>query len=649
MKKYIILVSVLLLLGLTSCKDFLTVESDSKYGEEYVFGSKEEINRNLSAVYQSLMSSNSYGNNYLSNLVLNSDVEFSAYSSALRNANGTDYKCFDATRHGSHLQSLWTAVYQGIERANIFIYGVENSPIFSRDDATLMHQLGEARTLRAMLAHDLVVYFGDIPFATDPSYNMESLVMPVMDRNELLTFLITDLQEAVSGMMYARSHTDGVERASREFCHALIARMALTRGGYSLYPDKNNYMNVGTMERPTDYRDYYEIARIHADSVITSGTHTLNNSFRQVFINQCNYIVVNNDDPIFEIPFLKGSSGNVGYVHGPSGSTTDSETVAPNVWGGSNGGLRLNAFYRYSFDRSDLRLDYTVGMWYYTYDGIPSVRADYSTHCNKWSKFWATTGNAMGVTSSGSTGINFPYMRYADVLLMYAEAVNELESGVSGANGAKAVEALKTVRRRAFDSADHGDKVDNYVASVSGSKDDFFQAIVDERKWEFGGENIRWKDLVRWNLYAKVVYDCFMEYFIVGSLADGDYIDGYDDYTDLPTNMFYKRVDNPQNINIYPNLGNMQIIEFYNLYDAAVNPGGEWNNVAEFYNWGNEGSIYPANQCLYSFRGYIREGDESNLGTFDPNNLPPVRYILPYPNRALQLSNGAYTNYYGYN
>lgn len=241
-------------------------------------------------------------------------------------------------------------------------------------------------------------------------------------------------------------------------------------------------------------------------------------------------------------------------------------------------------------------------------------------------------------------------MRYADVLLMYAEAVNELEDGVSGPNGNKAIEAFKQVRNRAFSSADQSEKVDQYIASVSRNKDEFFKALVNERKWEFGGENIRWKDLVRWNLYSKVAYDSFMEYFIVGSLVNGNFLDGSDKYMELPFDMFYKRVENPKDITIYPNT-TLPIIEFYNPYDISTNPGSSsgYTETASFYKWGNENSEFPSNQCLYSFRGYIREGENSNLSTFNLNNLPPVRYILPFPNKAIQMSNGVYKNYYGYN
>ena len=650
MKKYFILLSVMLL-ALTSCEDYLVVSSESKYGEEFVYSSKTEINRALNAVYQSLMNGNTYGNSYLSTYALNSDVEFSAFSSSIRSVNGEDFKCFDGTRHGSSIANTWTAAYQGIERANLVIDGILNSPIYSESDAELMHMLSEAKVLRAMFYYDLVVLFGDIPYSTVPAYDLESLTLPVVDRNVILTEQINELKSIGSKLNYAAQNTDGVERVSREFCYALIARMSLARGGYSLYPDLNDPSKTGTMKRPADYLTYYEIAKVYADSVIKSGTHALNKSFAAVFVDECNYIVTNNDDPIFEIPFLKSSSCNVGYVHGPSGSATDGVTSGANVWGASNGGLRLNAFYRYSFDRKDLRLNHTVGMWYYDAVGVPQIRVDYSTHANKWSKFWATPGNSLGVSSAGNTGINYPYMRYADVLLMYAEAVNELENGVTGANGQSAIDAFKMVRNRAFDAADRAEKVDQYVASASISKDEFFKAIMNERKWEFGGENLRWKDLVRWNKYSEVVYECFKEYFILGNYVKGNFLTGSDKYDTFPFEVYYRRVANPLNINLYPNT-TLQVLDFYNLYNNATNPGASsgYTLSATFYDWkGSDDSEYPTNQCLYSFRGYVREGEGANYEAMDPNNLPPVRYILPYPNKVLQMASGVYKNYYGYN
>lgn len=645
MKKYILYLGVILI-GLTSCNDYLEEISDSKYDENFVFSSKIEMDKALTAVYASLMNGNTYGNSYMSTYALNSDVEFTPFSSSIRSVNGEDFKCFDGTRYASSISDTWTAAYQGIERANLFVDGVLGSSIYNTEDKTIMHMLSEAKVLRAMYYYDLVVLFGDLPFSMKKTTEANSFFMPMENRNVILTTLINDLKRSAKYLNYASVNTEGVERVSKEFCYAMISRMALTRGGYSLYPDTTNMAATGTMKRPDDYLTYYQIAKDYADSVIISGKHSLTKKFQDVFIDECNYIVNNGDDPIFEIPFAKLSSGNVGYIHGPSGSTVNNTTSGANVWGASNGGLRLNAFYRFSFDRKDLRLNHTVGMWYYDATGTPVIRNDYSTHANKWSKFWTAKGNSLGLTSAGNTGINYPYMRYADVLLMYAEAVNELENGVNGTNGAKAINALRQVRNRAFAAADRAEKVESYLTTVSATKEDFFNAIMNERKWEFGGENMRWKDLVRWNMYSKVLYESFAQYFNVGLYVKGVYSGS--EYDNLPVNMYYKIAPNPQSTDIYANTS-LPVLEIYNLYNNALNPGNTYT-AASFYAWaGSDDSELPVAQCLYSFRGYVRMGEGANFESLDPNNLPPVRYILPIPNKALQLANGKYKNYYGYN
>ena len=688
---------IVFILPLFSCDDFLDVSSESKLSEEVVYGNIDEANRVLTSVYTALLANGIYGRNYLSDLALNSDVEFATYSSPYTGAEGRDFRCFDGRSNGSTAASTWADSYRGIERANVFIKGVYGGAIFIDTDpaiepdkyAQVMQMLGEAKVLRAMLYHDLVVYFGDVPFTTEPTCvacDVIDLVTPIADRNEILTYLINDLRGIEPYMKWARELDHGVERVSREFCLAMIARMALTRGGYALYPDLNNAAAVGTMQRPSDYMDYYKIAMNYAQAVINSGTHALNKPFRQVFLDQCNHIVDNYDDPIFEISFLRNSSGDVGFVHGPQVQTRSGETV--HEWGECNGGARLNAFYRFSFDKKDLRRDYTIGMTYYDAGGQVQVRTGHNTHCNKWSKLWSPP---MGSGSRGGTGINFPYMRYADVLLMYAEAVNEVEYGVWGPNGENAKNALKQVRSRAFAAEDHPEKVEQYVEAASNSKEDFFEAIFHERKWEFGGENMRWKDLVRWNLYSRVVLESFKEFYYAALWSEGDGQYSYPEYYQDPYTADYMKVDNlpwtiywrrhgylsngtsisgessnPNNVNIFPNLS-LPYLEFYkhptdgreSLYDHfQSNPGSSQWSSSNFFRWITSEGFINAN-CLYSFRGYVsaRGGAsdppagvplfEDNVFA-DRNNLPPVRYILPIPMTAINLSMGTYTNYYGY-
>jgi hypothetical protein len=98
-------------------------------------------------------------------------------------------------------------------------------------------------------------------------------------------------------------------------------------------------------------------------------------------------------------------------------------------------------------------------------------------------------------------GVNWPLIRYADVVLMFAETENEINGGPTQA----AKDALSLIRQRAFKQDSWASKVTHYVDSVSAGKESFFNAIVDERAWEFGGEMIRKGDLVRWNLLGSKI------------------------------------------------------------------------------------------------------------------------------------------------
>lgn len=646
-------------LGFTACSDFLDVDSVSKYDSEGVFGEKTEINRALNGVYAKLMSGDFYGDAYFTKFVFNSDVEFTTNTSDV--ATNNSFRRFDGNSTASDVEKFWNAAYSGVEYANNFVYYLERSPLYSTEDAEIMQMMGEAKVIRAMFFHDLVTYFGDIPFTFEPASVVENYVMPIVSRDEVYKTLIEDLKSIAPYMKFAANLSNGVERASKEFCWSMIARMAMHAGGYSLRPDTDNPANFGKMERPANYKDLYKTALAYCDSVISSATHTLSLPYYRVFVNECNYVVNSNDDPIFEIPFAKETSGNVGYVHGPKSELYEGSTSGDNIWGEAKSSAALSAFYRFMFDPEDARRDYLNGLWGYLYNGEPTISVSYTVYNNKWSKLWSTSGNP---ESAGNTGINFPYMCYTDVLLMYAEAANELNDGPTDA--AKA--ALRQVRQRAFTNPE---KIDSYIESMSGSKDDFLKAVLDERKFEFAGENMRWKDLVRNNLLAENTYYNFLRYLVCGENGAGqsayqemvEEYDGMPEYLDkLPSTVYYMIGANPQTPSVFPNTS-LRIIDIYNPYDDVVvsTVPDEYRalTVQYPYAWASDAGVVNA-QCLYSFYGYIYCDQISGLVYLNTNgkysthapsanaSLPPVRYILPYPNAAIQRSAGAYKNYYGY-
>lgn len=709
MKLKNILYTSIALMSLTACNDFLDVDAPSKVTDEYVFSNTEEADRLLNSVYTSLCSSNTYGNAYMTTFCLNSDVEFTTSSAETKNASHNEWKLFDGEADGSNVQSTWTAAYQTIERANNFVNAGEASELYKNGDKDMIQMVGEAKCIRAMNYLDLVIMFGDIPFTLTRTYDQDDLVMPMHDRDYILSTLISDLMEIAPEMKPAATITAGVERCSQEYAYALIARIAMFRAGYSLRhaaddASKNGIFMARAAEgNPVNYvdengnnqvaksaDDFYKIARLYAKKVMDMGTHKLSKDYFDVFVDECKYLVNNDDDVIFEIPFVQKVNGNVGYVHGIRCDLSSAgDTNHP--WGRTGGNVRLNAFYRFSFADTDVRRN-IAGFWTWNYDGTPTLFSDYGNYCLKWSKFWdpnATLGN----TSEGNTGINFPYMRYADVLLMFAEADNEVNNGPTDA--AKA--ALKQVRERAFRNADNKtEMVDNYVASLS-TKEAFFKAIVNERKWEFGGENLRWKDLVRWNLYSEVIWKNFWKYYGKGT-DDTSYEEYENEFMNYPSSVYYKEytraewneaVDSAKIVPAdYPEItgspmsscvnSSMKVLVFHQYVSSSTGKKTSclWHNYVGddveltpstsgtngwkqgyLFNWLDDATSIAKAPCRCSVRGYIYINEEGNLfpasmpdytpGEATPE-LPAVRYILPIPSDVIDYSKGEYKNYYGY-
>ena len=711
MKLNKIFISGMAMLSLTACDDFLDVDPDSTSANtEFIYNNEGEISTALNGVYAQILSGNTFGNNLYKDFQLNSDVDFSTNTS--ETASGNKPARFDTRSDASNINSLWNALYKGVETANEFIFNLKNSKLYEEKMKTeiadgednggvvteevpnvtkLTQMMGEAKVMRAMFYHELLSYWGDIPFTFKATYETNNLYPEVTDRQVVSDSLIADLRHAAEWMQSDKDETLGApERISKEAAYAMIARLALQAGGYSLNHDAND-VNGYKMTRPSNYKEYYQIARDYAKKVIDAGGHSLNKSFRDVFVDECNHIATKGDDAIFEIPFGKDYSGAWGYAQGPKSEVdANNETDFSNqAWGSTSGNVRTTRFYRHMFKEGDARRDYVCGTWGYSNQGLPAINFSYTMYNNKWSKLWNTVG--LGKASTGNTGINFAYIRYADVLLMFAEADNE----VNGAPTQEAIDAVNQVRRRAYNGVNY-----ELTSAQTATKEDFLKAVLDERKFEFAGENMRWKDLVRNNLYSEQIFYTFLAYYgVAEDQSTGspyiDMISEHDgiDYANISamTNIYYVYVKNTGDAN-FPN-SNLYMLYIVNPWTADVQPSSKpedyfanlglpyepvsaraitgQTSSAKDVAWGNSENIWSSqdgvlkNEVLYSLFGYIR-GDEDgsikivnngavvnfDIDTQNPEatvqQLPAVRYLLPYPQEAIARSDGRYKNYYGF-
>lgn len=583
---------------LSSCeKDFMEPKSISTFDIDYIYSNVDDARNGVNAIY-SHFNQDAFRSRLSNNMTGNTDIEHA--SGWASNSDRYQIWNLEALPTNRDLQIVWTYAYQAIRDANIAIEGIQNSGNLESSDETVSrtfnHLLGEAYTLRAYWYSMLAYYFGDVPYVTEAPKAGADLNQPKSDRNVILSGVIQDMIDAEAHMMWADQLPYGAEQVNREFTLGLIARIALQRGGYFLTP-------ALAMERESDYLDYYQIAKDYSKKLIELKDRELPRDYRQIFVNQHNSRSPVNSDVLFEIPFGDGQ-GDVGWN---IGITVEGGPTAAHDYGSGNNYMEMPPTYYLSFDSEDRRREVTTGLFKINQEFEQEfVEGPTNISQGKWNR--ALLDPPPGSSSAKGTGINWPMMRYSDVLLMFAEAENELNGPT-----AEAQEALKRVRRRAFDDADWPEKVNQYVADVSASKESFFEAIVDERAWEFGGEMIRKYELIRWGIYAEKVEETVEE---LKRLAD----EAFNGTTDEPIYMYWKTDED----------GNFMILN--PDQNVVAPPDDTWNQVPFLLALHDDETTYDE-WILRDWENYIN-GPQPGV----------VRYIFPIPTEAIENSRGVLQN-----
>ncbi len=606
MKKLIIPVLVIASLAIGGCKKYLVADSPSNFDPEYVFGNEADAKKAVNSVY-ALFNQDAFTSRVSNNFTGNTDVEGGQVGASPDNSR-RDIWSFEATPANADLLTVWNNAYNAINRANECEKGLlEVSLVGQPDNKVLNNLLGEVRGLRAMWYYLLMNHWGDVPFKTTPSRAGDDFFLSRMSRDSVLSFLINDLRDAEPKMSWADELDYGIERINREFIIGMIARLSLMRGGYYLQPDL-------TMKRNADYLEYYKIANQYCKKLVDLKPRALPD-FATVFMNENKYIVPKNSDVLYEVAFYPGS----GDVAWNNGIRVDAGT---HPYGSGSNYLSFPATYYHSFDTTDLRLPATCAIHYFDKYLLQQPTGVTAIAPAKWNRLLVPT--PLGSASAKGTGINWPVMRYSDVLLMLAESENE----INGPNG-DAQAALRKVRERAFPSSLWSTKVDDYINTVSAGKQSFFDAIVNERAWEFGGECLRKYDLERWNLYGTKITETRNTLAAMGQ----DAVAGTGTYSYLPDYLYYKRNGNGT-ITFYNKYVKPTVIPpLINSPNIGDNPDGYTRTSWLTALW-NTTTNMPANYITQQWRGY-------QDGTV-------LRYILPLHNSVVSSSQGVLQNQYGY-
>ena len=470
--------------GMTSCD--LEAPTQSTLDGSSVYSVYSLAEAEVMSIHVSFGETNSYRGRFLPYYGLNTDVEVPSGTSpsfASKNDDKLNLVNYDTSESNGQMNTdnnAYAKFYEGIERANLAIEGLRQYGNIA-NNKNMAQLLGEALTLRAVIYADLTKAWGDVPARFTPNKN-DNIYMPRCNRDSIYKVLLADLKEAEDYCYWPNQNsvTKTTERVSKSFVKALRARIALYAGGYGLRGD--GYRLSKDPELAPE--KMYQIAKEECEDIINAGYNKLG-SFKENFTKLCQDNVTAGGESIWEIPFSDGR-GRVLYTWGVKHAKADQYTKQ--AQGGVNG---PTPYLYYDFDADDARRDITCVPYQWSKELVDGKSHQELRKISQWC-FGKLRYEWMKriVTSTNDDGVNFQYMRLADVYLMAAEAENQL------GNTSTAWNYMEPVLARVLPAA----KVNALKAKYCASKDAFQQGIIEQRGFEFAGEQLRKADLVRWGI-----------------------------------------------------------------------------------------------------------------------------------------------------
>ncbi|MFV5683817.1 RagB/SusD family nutrient uptake outer membrane protein [Flavobacterium sp. GB2R13] len=447
MKKTIItfLLSASLLI---SCTD-LEVTPTSFITKENFFKTQDDATASVTAVYASLNIEPGEQSLFGRNLYFLTDMA-SDYAAAGVSATNPQVRALSSLTHDAtsdRIQLAWRQIYNGINRANV---AIDNIPNVQGPDVVKTRLINEAKFIRGLLYFQAVRLWGGVPIVLhEPtSINVESLKSNRASVDAVYAQIISDLKDAEN---LPSTYTGAnVGRATSGAAKAILAKVYLTR------------------------KDWPN-AILKAKEVINGGYgYALFENFADVF----NKTKKNGKEHIFSVQFEPNQAGN-----GSSGSTFQATSFTGFTATEPADIISDVALFYDIYATGDTRRDVS-----YTKQLLnPATGTLYTFPKPIFSKYLDVTNLA----APGNLAINFPIIRYADVLLSLAEAINEKDGATT-----ESLELVNQVIRRAF-----GKPIftpDLTVDLIGLTTFQLREAIREERKKEFVQEGQRWFDLVRW-------------------------------------------------------------------------------------------------------------------------------------------------------
>lgn len=433
--KYIILTTALLI-ALSSCEESLEFEVKNKLTLENYFQSEEDAIASINAVYDALGDVDLYRSTFwLIQDIASDDCDA---LSTWNDPNAQQFHAYNLQSTNNYLSGVWRASYQVIARANLSISRI---PDVAMDETMQARLLGEAKFLRALSYFNLVRMFGDVPLVLEPESDIDKYLVPRSSADSVYNQIISDLEDAITGLPLLFSGANK-GRATKGAAMGQLAKVYLTL-------------------------ENYDMAAQYAEDIRNLHIYSLWADFKDNF-REANK---NGKESLFEVQFYTGEQQE---------NTQIVISGLPSIYAFPAGvGIILPTDDLLdSYEPGDYRYDVTF-FDEYSYFGNNTFDPHIRKH---WDQ------DAYGPEETGQSGANFPHMRFAEVLLIQAEALNEANNGPTTA----AYTAVNMVRERARNSAE------GVLPDLENlSYEEFREAVWKEKRLETVNEGQRWFDLVR--------------------------------------------------------------------------------------------------------------------------------------------------------
>ncbi|MEO6187207.1 MAG: RagB/SusD family nutrient uptake outer membrane protein [Ginsengibacter sp.] len=433
MKKYFYIVGIPMLMLISCKKSFLELAPLDSANVQNFYNNANDVRVAVNAVYGSLQTPGQYGDVYVQVAEVRSDNTMNDDFGG--NLAAAELDQFRMTTSNGFMSSVWNDTYSGIASCNIALARI---PDVTMDETLKNRYIGELKFLRALMYFNLVRTFGDVPLVLNEVKSVqEGYEHNRVKKEDAYAQIITDLSEAEPNLPDSYADED-IGRATKGAAKSLLGKVYLTIKNYSA-------------------------AAIKLKEVIDGGKYQLLPDYASLWLTSNE----NSVESIFEVQYKKGGTSTGSGFYSLFLPYNSGSIIAE--IGFANGRNLPTQDLIDAYEPGDLRKDISISPGYV--DNGNFVNEPYTL------KFRDQAFEPFDADN------NWPVLRYADVLLMYAEALNDVNNGPT----TDAYEMIDAVRHRAG--------LNPLATGLSYNA--FALALEHERQVELAFEGHRWFDLVR--------------------------------------------------------------------------------------------------------------------------------------------------------